>query len=212
MQSFRPFRFVLAVLLAASSAKLFALELLIVDQSGTPLANTYVAIPSGQIEPSEKTPAVMDQVDVQFVPHVLAIEQGQSVVFPNSDNIRHHVYSFSEPKRFEIKLYQGVPNQPIGFDKPGLVALGCNIHDSMLGYIMVSPWPSYTVTDKSGQATFDQTTKEIAIWHPWLKGKTAPMQIDISSLIENNKATITLQVTKPTPRKSLKNTRRRYDD
>jgi hypothetical protein len=134
------------------------------------------------------------------------------VIFPNSDKIRHHVYSFSDPKRFEIKLYEGVPNTPIEFTQPGLVALGCNIHDSMLGYIFVSPWPNYIVTGDKGVAILDAQSNEIAIWHPWLKGQTSASRIDISDQIENNKATIMLPVTKPKLRKRFKNLRRSYDD
>jgi len=203
---------VVIALLAISPGYLFALELTIVDQHGNALSDAFVAIPSGEVSSPSAKPAVMDQVDVKFVPHVLAIDKGQSVIFPNSDNIRHHVYSFSDPKRFEIKLYDGVPNTPIEFDQPGLVALGCNIHDSMLGYIFVSPWPSYRITGDDGVVRFDQASDEVAIWHPWQKGKTEPVRIDISKLTNNHKATVKLNVIKPTPRKSYKNDRRHYYD
>lgn len=204
--------FTLVALLVVSVGQAIALDINVVDQDGNPLVDAYVAIPSGEISAPKDEPAVMDQIDVKFVPHVLAIDQGQSVVFPNSDNIRHHVYSFSDPKRFEIKLYQGVPKKPVAFDKPGLVALGCNIHDSMLAYIYVSPWPVYGVSDKSGKVAFETEATEIEVWHPWLKGKTKPERFDIASLKKNNQVTVTLNVTKPKPVKSFKNTRRLYND
>lgn len=203
--------FLFMYLLAAVCTSAAAFEVSVVDQHGNPLADAFVAIPSGEIGSPNEAAAVMDQIDVQFVPHVLAIDQGQSVVFPNSDNIRHHVYSFSDPKRFEIKLYQGVPNQPVKFDQPGLVALGCNIHDDMLAYIYVSPWPHYAVTDQSGIVHFELNAPEIAVWHPWLKAQ-APERFDISELDENSSVTITLQVVRPQATKTFKNTRRRYDD
>lgn len=212
MRFFQPLQYIIFILSTLTLSTAYALDVTVVDQDGAPLADAYIAIPSGSITAPPTEHAVMDQVDVAFVPHVLAIHKGQSVIFPNSDNIRHHVYSFSEPKRFEIKLYQGVPNNPILFDKPGLVALGCNIHDSMLGYIFVSPWPNFTVTDTSGQVSFETDTKTLAVWHPWLKGQTNAKEIDISNLIIDGKATITLNVTRPTPIKSFRDTRRLYND
>ena len=82
--------------------------------------------------------AVMDQVNKQFLPELLIVQQGQLVNFPNSDNIRHNVYSFSSAKSFQLKLYSGQPKEPIIFDTQGVVVLGCNIHDSMVGYIYVA--------------------------------------------------------------------------
>lgn len=205
-------RVVVALLAALISSRVLAVEVLVVDQAGNPLEHAYVSIPEGTISSVPEAAAVMDQIDVAFVPHVLAIHQGQSVVFPNSDNIRHHVYSFSEPKRFEIKLYKGVPNSPVQFDKPGLVALGCNIHDSMLGYIFVSPWPTYGVTDKSGTLQFEGKVEEVAVWHPWLKGQTTAQRVPVGQLIENNQIRIELEVTKPKVLKRFSNKRREYDD
>jgi plastocyanin len=92
---------------------------------------------------------------MQFSPMVIAVEQGQSVNFPNSDNIRHHVYSFSKAKRFETKLYANKPEAPVVFNQPGLVVLGCNIHDSMVGYIFVSPWQDFGVSNIHGVANIN---------------------------------------------------------
>ncbi|GLQ29655.1 methylamine utilization protein [Litoribrevibacter albus] len=192
-----------------------ALDIKVVDQSGDPVKDAFVALPDGKITNIPSEPAIMDQVDVTFVPHVLAIEQGRQVIFPNSDNIRHHVYSFSEPKRFEIKLYKGDPNTPILFDQPGLVALGCNIHDSMLGYIFVSPWPTFQVTDGSGEVSFTQNanSNSIAVWHPWLKDTQEPMMIRLSEDEWASGAVITLTLTPPKPIKRFKKKyKKRYND
>lgn len=91
----------------------------------------------------------------QFTPKVTVVAQGSSVLFPNLDTVRHHVYSFSEPKNFEIKLYTGTPASPIVFDKPGVVVLGCNIHDNMTAWLVVSPTPYFTQTDEQGKATLE---------------------------------------------------------
>lgn len=190
--------------------KLAAFELNVVDQHGNPVKDAFIAIPQGEILEPGAEHQIMDQVDRQFVPHVLAISKGQSVIFPNSDNIRHHVYSFSEPKKFEIELYEGVPKQPILFDKPGLVALGCNIHDSMLGYILVSPWPEYVLTNETGVVTLSKSVDEVAVWHPWLKGQKAPVLTKVEK--GEKDAQISLNLTQPQPVKQFKGFRKRYDD
>ncbi|WP_101758086.1 methylamine utilization protein [Oceanicoccus sp. KOV_DT_Chl] len=106
----------------------------------------------------------MDQVGKQFLPHLLVIQKGQTVTFPNSDNIRHHIYSFSQPKPFEIRMFKGGEFKTIAFDKPGIVVLGCNIHDQMIGYIYVADTELTAVTDSNGLATIEAAT-ELTLWH-----------------------------------------------
>ena len=119
-------------------------------------------------------PAAIDQVDKQYVPYVTAVRVGTPVSFPNSDDIRHHVYSFSKAKTFEIALYRGTPSDPILFDKPGPVALGCNIHDWMMAYVFVTETPHFGVTADDGTVTLSDLPAgdyEIRVWHPRLKGE-----------------------------------------
>ena len=95
-----------------------------------------------------------------------------AVTFPNHDDVRHQVYSFSPAKRFELPLYAGVPAEPVVFDKPGVVVLGCNIHDWMVGYIYVSDSPYFAKTGKDGKAIIaDLPTRVYAVrvWHPQLE-------------------------------------------
>ena len=95
--------------------------------------------------------------------------------FPNRDNIRHHVYSFSSPKKFELPLYIGTPATPVLFDKPGVVALGCNIHDWMLAYIYVVTTPYFAKTAADGKARLDGLTPgpyEARVWQPRMRGGT----------------------------------------
>ncbi len=68
----------------------------------------------------------------------------------------HHVYSFSEAKTFELALYKGNAHPPLVFDRPGVVVLGCNIHDSMLGYILVVDTPHFASTDAAGALSLDE--------------------------------------------------------
>lgn len=85
--------------------------------------------------------AQMDQRDRQFSPDLLVVPAGSAVAFPNSDDIRHHVYSFSPARRFELPLYAGSSAEPVEFPVPGVVVLGCNIHDWMQGHILVMDTP-----------------------------------------------------------------------
>jgi hypothetical protein len=110
-----------------------------------------------------------------FVPHVRATTVGSLVNFPNSDHVQHHVYSFSEAKTFEVPLYSGVPAEPTLFDKAGLVTLGCNIHDHMLGYILVLDTPWFAEV-RGGSGRIDGLPAgqlAIEIWHPRLAGQAA---------------------------------------
>lgn len=143
-----------------------------VNSRGAPLSNTIVyAVPvigkAPALEPGKK--AIIDQIDREFVPLVSVIQTGTAVVFPNKDDVEHAVYSFSPPKRFEIKLYSGVPAKPVVFDKPGMVTLGCNIHDSMVAYVLVVDTPYFAKTDKAGKASIDNLPAgayRISAWHP----------------------------------------------
>lgn len=116
-----------------------------------------------------KKPAVMDQVNKAFVPQILVVEAGTAVDFPNSDTVSHQVYSFSPAKRFQLSLYRGEVHSAIQFDQPGLVVLGCNIHDSMVGYIYVADTPHFGMTGADGELRFENLPAgryRIQVWSP----------------------------------------------
>ncbi|MDO9104562.1 MAG: methylamine utilization protein [Methylovulum sp.] len=118
-----------------------------------------------------QTDVVIDQIDKEFVHPVTVIRPGTSVIFPNHDNIRHHVYSFSPSKTFELPLYKDATPQPVRFDQPGVVALGCNIHDWMSAYIYVVDSPYTALTDAQGQAVLTLPAGQyvLHVWHPRIK-------------------------------------------
>lgn len=127
----------------------------------------------------------MVQQNKQFWPHILVVQQGADIAFPNRDNIKHHVYSFSSPKSFEFRVYKDNPPTPLTFDKVGEVELGCNIHDWMLGYIKVVDTPFFVRTDASGQAVLadlPQGDYTLNVWHPRIQnkdnGQSTPIAID----------------------------------
>jgi plastocyanin len=121
-------------------------------------------------------PEVVVQEDKEFRPFVKAVLVGTPVQFPNRDDVLHHVYSFSPPKPFELKAYAGTPQEPVVFDRPGPVALGCNIHDWMLAYIYVSESPHFVTTAADGTARLarlPQGSYTVRVWHPRLAAPEA---------------------------------------
>ena len=117
------------------------------------------------------TEASIAQQDYEFSPGTTIVSVGSDVAFPNRDDSRHHIYSFSPAKQFEIKLYVGLPESPIRFDKPGIVTLGCNIHDWMYGVLYVTDAPIYGLTDETGTIELAAPAGEayaLQVWHPRL--------------------------------------------
>jgi plastocyanin len=141
------------------------------DEQGKPVAHAViVALPEAAV-PGARALEQVEQIDFEFVPHVKAIQAGTAVSFPNRDQVRHHVYSFSQAKRFELPLYVGTPARPVVFDQPGVVVIGCNIHDWMLGYIYVSPSPYFATTGADGAALVTGLPAgryTVRVWHPRL--------------------------------------------
>ena len=145
--------FVLAAVPAGHAA---TLEIAVRDANGIPVEDAVAwAIPKAGPAPARKRDAAIAQRDKTFVPLVSVVQTGTPVQFPNQDPIRHHVYSFSPAKVFELKLYAGTPAAPVVFDKPGEVVLGCNIHDHMIAYVYVVDTPWFAKTAKDGQAKID---------------------------------------------------------
>ena len=161
---------VLAFALFSLSAQSFSDSFLVLDQQGLPVKNAVLEFinPTPTPKPDDKpNTLIMDQVDKLFKPDVLVVQQGDFVDFPNSDNIRHHVYSFSSVNPFELKLYSGRPEAPLQFNKTGVAVLGCNIHDSMVGYIYIASSKHVVMTDEQGQAALDDVIKyeSVNVWH-----------------------------------------------
>lgn len=142
---------------------------------GQPLAHAAVAVEvRGRPARTTSAKAEIGQRDRQFTPQLLIVQTGTAVSFPNFDTVRHHVYSFSPIKVIDIKLYSGTPAEPVVFDKPGVAALGCNIHDRMSAHVVVVDTATFARTDDKGQATFDLPPGEHAVkaWHDQQKSPT----------------------------------------
>jgi plastocyanin len=166
------FAIALVVLGICAAARGGELRVAVKDHRGKPVADAVVlALPADPRNALHAHPPAdaVDQVDKQFVPYVKVIFVGSTVRFPNSDNIRHQVYSFSPAKKFELPLYAGSEAPPVTFNRPGVVVLGCNIHDWMIGYVYVSETPFFAKTAADGSATLNDMPPgeyTVRIWHP----------------------------------------------
>lgn len=121
----------------------------------------------------------MDQRDTRFVPHVLVVQKSSLVIFPNSDVVAHHVYSFSKPNNFVLPLYKGVTPEPVKFEHDGIVTVGCNIHDHMLAYIVVVDTDLFGVTDSNGTVAIDVEDSpsgyDVSIWSARIRDSKDPI-------------------------------------
>lgn len=161
-------------LLAAFPAWAGDLSVSLKNLAGQPISDAVIMVTpqsgKGAVKPGAGYR--MAQKDIQFQPFVLVVPVGSEVAFPNFDPVRHHVYSFSSAKTFELKLYGRDETRHVKFDKPGVVAVGCNIHDAMSAYIRVVDTPYAAKTAANGEVTISGLPAggvTITIWHPYLK-------------------------------------------
>lgn len=145
----------------------------VVGQNGRPVAGAIVTLAvNGVPAPPVKGPYRMSQHDIAFEPHVLIVPVGAIVSFPNLDRVRHHVYSFSPAKKFNLKLFGRDETRSVTFDKAGAVTLGCNIHDSMNGIVFVTATPFTAITDQDGKASFASVPNgraAVSVWDPAIR-------------------------------------------
>jgi plastocyanin len=158
-----------AVMNGASTAATLQVE--VQSSSGKPLADAVVFLESREAKALAKplAGAEIAQVSKQFLPQVSVVTTGTSVQFPNRDTVRHHVYSFSPIKTFDLKLYTGTPANPVVFERPGIAVLGCNIHDTMAAWVVVVDTPYFGRTPSAGRVTLDnvpQGNYRLRTWHP----------------------------------------------
>ena len=189
----------------AFAAGAATLNVTVKDDKGNPLVDAVVyAMPKVKPPPNARREASIEQKDKTFIPLVTAIQVGTAVSFPNHDVVRHHVYSFSPPKPFEIKLYVGTPVAPVIFDKPGEVVLGCNIHDHMLAFVFVVDTPWFAKTDAAGTASLEDLPAgdyDLQVWHYALAAPQAAQPLHITGDKATAAFTVALRVMPPHPAK-----------
>ena len=174
---------ILALLLALAACPLgvhaATVSVVVSDAGGKPLADAVVMLEpaAGRLPVSPMNGVQIAQVRRQFTPQVTVVTVGTPVTFPNNDTVRHHVYSFSPVKTFELKLYAGVPNTPVVFDKPGIAVLGCNIHDQMVAWVVVVDTPLHARSAASGKAQIEGVPPgnyQLRVWHSSLAEGAPP--------------------------------------
>ncbi len=194
--------------LIAFSCNAAQLQVSVVDNRGQGVGDVVVvatavsAAPSTQPK-SDGAIAVMDQIDKRFVPEVLVVKTGTAVSFPNSDSVAHQVYSFSATKRFALPLYRGRPHAPLVFEQPGIVVLGCNIHDQMIGYIYVTDSPHFAKSNAQGRVAFSSLASgayRLSVWHARLDEQVDEQEFKLNDA-EPKQTTVQLRrALRPTPK------------
>src|SRR4051812_11010220 len=174
----------IAVALAGAPAPLTAAPLMVrvTDASGKPVRDAVVTLypASNAARPARATGRfVISQRNLQFHPFITIVPVGADVSFPNLDPTKHHVYSFSAAKKFELKLFARDQSRTVHFDKPGVVALGCNIHDQMSAFIVVTDSVWTARTNAQGMASFPDAPSapgRLTAWHPYLRAPGGTVQ------------------------------------
>lgn len=193
-------RALLFLTLIAGPAGAANFDLRVVDAAGHPLGGAVVSVApekSASSAPRFAFQPSMGQRNVQFTPGTLVVPVGTTVTFPNFDKVRHHVYSFSKAKKFEIQLYGREQARSVLFDRPGTVALGCNIHDQMRGFIRVvdSPWAA--TSDAQGRVNLTGLPPgpaQIIVWHPALRGRDNELRRAVTIAVAGVSRTIQVPV------------------
>jgi plastocyanin len=183
---------------AAGAVQAAPLAVRVVDTRGQPLPGAVVFVESAAARAALKAAPTVEiaQEKRQFLPQVSVVPLGSAVSFPNRDTVRHHVYSFN-PTKFELKLYIGRPANPVVFDRPGIAVLGCNIHDEMVGWVVVVETPWFAGTGADGVARLDVPpgAHRLRVWHTGLAvGASASEQaVDIGAAGAQAAVTLALQ-------------------
>jgi plastocyanin len=188
--------FVSLFLLSAGQASAAPLSVRVVDAKGQPVRDAVVTFRAagGTSRPAASGNYSVSQKDMQFHPFVLVVPVGAKVSFPNLDPTRHHVYSFSPAKKFELKLFARDQSRSVTFDKPGVVALGCNIHDAMTAFIYVSDAQYTAKTGANGVAQFaNAPAGKIAVWHPYLRAKGNVVERQVAANDRSESFTVALR-------------------
>jgi plastocyanin len=168
-----------AALCLWAPAQAATVQVQVLDRSGKPINDAVVFLESkdanAAVKPARET--AISQVDKEFTPRLTVVPVGSAVVFPNRDKVRHHVYSFSPAKNFELKLYAGTPAAPVVFDRAGVVVLGCNIHDNMIAWVVAVDTPYYGRSAADGQVQLSgvpEGSYRLRVWHTDLEPGAAP--------------------------------------
>ena len=196
-----PARWVVAFCLAAGAARVLAASvgIAVIDRNGTSVedAAVYLEPLDAKTPPLKSRTVEIEQKDRRFSHLMTVVQVGQGILFPNRDSVRHHVYSLSQAKLFELKLYSGVHSSPVVFDKPGSVVVGCNIHDKMVTYIHVVDTPWHGKSDAEGRVRLDGVPEgryKLKVWHYGLANLDAAAEQVITLKGDSASASVRLEL------------------
>jgi plastocyanin len=187
----------IVLLAAAREVAAAGLTVAVEERNGKAFAGAIVTLhaEAGSLPGIAPVHAIVDQVNLAFVPDLLVVPVGSTVEFPNSDVVSHQVYSFSSARRFQLPLYRGKPYPPVRFDQPGLVTLGCNIHDNMLAYVLVTDAQLFGRTDTRGSwvaAEVPPGRYRVRAWHPRMSD--APDSLERAVTVTESGAQVVLRL------------------
>jgi plastocyanin len=201
MNEMTRFALLAALLVLGAPALASSAEVAVTDKSGHPLADAVVELSAGQGAGSPgrqlSTEAIIDQRHETFLPLVTVVRKGGHVIFTNDDTTMHQVYSFSPIRQFAFEVDEGQRSPPVVFEKPGVAAIGCNIHDRMITYVYVAEGPLAEKTDRKGLILFADLPPgqyRGTVWHPQLPQGAAPKSFSLVVLQSGGRTTVDLPV------------------
>ncbi len=178
------------------------MSITVTDAKGAPAPNAVVSLAPDSativMPPHAPEKSIIDQRHETFIPLVVVVRKGGDVVFTNNDTTMHQVYSFSPIKQFQFEIDKGPDSKPEQFDKAGVAAIGCNIHDNMVAYVFVADAPFAIVTDANGRAELHDVPDgdyHATVWHPQLRPGKQSAQVELAVSGNNTKLAIALPVT-----------------
>jgi plastocyanin len=183
--------------IAGQAASAATVDIDVTDSHGMPAANAVVSLtPNAAASPiaaHEPERSIIDQRHETFLPLVVVVRKGGEVVFTNNDVTMHQVYSFSPIKQFQFEIDQGQVSKPVVFDKTGVAAIGCNIHDGMVAFVFVADAPYAVVTDANGHAKIRDVPDgayRASVWHPQMRIGQQPAPTDITVTASGTKLSL----------------------
>ncbi|PAX08649.1 methylamine utilization protein [Sphingomonas lenta] len=190
-------RLLLPIACVAAPATASPVAIAVQGLNGAPLAGAVVTLEvPGRAAPAARGTYQVEQRDIRFQPHVTIVPVGATVAFPNRDKVRHHVYSFSKSKKFELKLYGREEARSVTFDKSGPVALGCNIHDAMQGFVFVAATPWAAQADAAGRVRWADVPAgraTLKVWHPTIRAPGNTLSQAVAVGAQGLQTTLTLR-------------------
>lgn len=186
------------LILTAAQTAAAPLTVHVIDSKGRPVSDAVVTlrVPGSAGHPAPSGNYSVSQKDMQFHPFVQVVPVGAKVSFPNFDPTRHHVYSFSPAKQFELKLFAKDQSRSVTFDKPGVVALGCNIHDAMTAFVFVTDDQWTAKTGANGVVRFADAPSapgRVSVWHPYLRAKANVVERQLAASERSASFTVALR-------------------